>query len=161
MRTDGGTGTERSPDDPLASTVPVHPYRLGSAADGIFSRLGVDVAALPAGDSRRPLLRFCVDWSEQRHHLAGALGAGVLGRMLAADWVRRAAEPSRGRAHPGRPSGADRRPRRRLRVGVDLGGSVRLPAVVQERVAHRGAGQIRHAGCVEVEQLAPPPRTRG
>jgi hypothetical protein len=49
----------------------------------------VDVSALPGGDSRRPLLRFCVDWSEQRHHLAGALGAGMLGRMLAADWVRR------------------------------------------------------------------------
>jgi DNA-binding transcriptional ArsR family regulator len=91
IRTDGVSGTERSPDDPLASTMPVHPYRLGAEADGIFSRLGVDVAALPGGDSRRPLLRFCVDWSEQRHHLAGALGAGLLDRMLAAEWVRRSA----------------------------------------------------------------------
>jgi DNA-binding transcriptional ArsR family regulator len=89
VRTDGGTGTERAPDDPLASTLAMHPYRLGTAADRIFSRLGVDVAALPGGDSRRPLLRFCVDWSEQRHHLAGALGASVLDRMVAADWVRR------------------------------------------------------------------------
>jgi DNA-binding transcriptional ArsR family regulator len=90
VRTDGRSGTERSPDDPLASAMAAHPYRLGRGADGIFARLGVDVAALPGGDSRRPLLRFCVDWSEQRHHLAGALGAAMLDRMLAADWVRRA-----------------------------------------------------------------------
>ena len=70
--------------------MPVHPYRLGPAADGIFSRLGRGRVGAAGGDSRRPLLRFCVDWSEQRHHLAGALGAGMLDRMLAADWVRRA-----------------------------------------------------------------------
>ncbi|MFI5779617.1 hypothetical protein [Nocardia sp. NPDC051570] len=37
---------------------------------------------------RRPLLRFCVDWSEQRHHLGGALGAAVLTRRESAGWVR-------------------------------------------------------------------------
>jgi DNA-binding transcriptional ArsR family regulator len=37
----------------------------------------------------RPLLRACVDWTERRPHLAGALGA-VLHRELAArSWVRR------------------------------------------------------------------------
>jgi DNA-binding transcriptional ArsR family regulator len=45
---------------------------------------GVD---LPA---RRPVIRYCVDWSEQRHHLAGGLGRGLLGRLIDRDWIRRA-----------------------------------------------------------------------
>jgi hypothetical protein len=45
--------------------------------------------------SRRPLVRYCVDWTEQRHHLAGGLGRAMLDRLLAASWVKRT---SRGRA---------------------------------------------------------------
>jgi DNA-binding transcriptional ArsR family regulator len=48
---------------------------------------GIDFDALPR---RRPLIRYCVDWSEQRHHLAGALGAALADRMLELGWVRRA-----------------------------------------------------------------------
>ncbi|WP_043268547.1 hypothetical protein [Streptomyces sp. CT34] len=29
-----------------------------------------------------------MDWAEQRHHLAGALGAAVTARMFALDWLR-------------------------------------------------------------------------
>ncbi|RCG28749.1 ArsR family transcriptional regulator [Sphaerisporangium album] len=38
----------------------------------------------------RPLIRYCVDWSEQRHHLAGALGRGLLERLTETGWLRRA-----------------------------------------------------------------------
>lgn len=94
VRVDGGHGTGRAPGDPLAAAMPAHPYRLGPRAADVFGELGVDVTALRDDrGSRRPLLRFCVDWSEQRHHLAGGLGAGLLSAMVAADWVRRA--PSR------------------------------------------------------------------
>jgi hypothetical protein len=31
-----------------------------------------------------------VDWSEQRHHLAGSLGAAMAERMIELEWVRRA-----------------------------------------------------------------------
>lgn len=89
-RTDGGVGTARRAADRLAAAVRSHPYELGPAADAVFERLGVDLAALqqrPA--SARPLLRFCVDWSEQRHHLAGALGAAVLTHAETARWVMR------------------------------------------------------------------------
>jgi hypothetical protein len=34
-------------------------------------------------------MRYCVDWSEQRHHLAGGLGRGLLDRLHELDWVRR------------------------------------------------------------------------
>jgi hypothetical protein len=43
------------------------------------------------GDGRRPFVRYCVDWSEQRHHLAGALGAQVLGRLDELRWIERRA----------------------------------------------------------------------
>lgn len=38
--------------------------------------LGLDLSALRA--KRRPLCRACLDWSERRTHLAGALGAALL-----------------------------------------------------------------------------------
>ncbi|MFA5962783.1 MAG: helix-turn-helix transcriptional regulator [Sphingomonas sp.] len=51
--------------------------------------LGIDVAAL--GGSRRPLCRACLDWSERKSHLGGALGAAILDHVIAAGWARRAA----------------------------------------------------------------------
>jgi len=50
--------------------------------------LGIDVEQLPAG--RRPLTRPCLDWSERRHHVAGQLGAAILGVLLDRRWVLRA-----------------------------------------------------------------------
>jgi DNA-binding transcriptional ArsR family regulator len=37
---------------------------------------------------RRRLVRYCVDWTEQRHHLAGALGRGIRDRLGELDWIR-------------------------------------------------------------------------
>ena len=49
--------------------------------------LGVDVGAV--GGLRRQTTRACLDWSERRPHLAGALGAAVLDALLERGWVRR------------------------------------------------------------------------
>ncbi|WP_280381624.1 ArsR/SmtB family transcription factor, partial [Nocardia wallacei] len=68
-RTDGIPGTERAQHDPISAPLPDHPYRLGPNAEPLFTELGVDLTA--ARHTRRPLLRFCVDWSEQRHHHSG------------------------------------------------------------------------------------------
>ena len=38
-------------------------------------------------------LRYCVDWSEQRHHLAGRLGAALADRMFELGWIRRTRVP--------------------------------------------------------------------
>jgi hypothetical protein len=61
-------------------------YRLTSRGREELSALGVDMDRLPR---RRSAIRYCVDWGEQRHHLAGALGAALTGRMFALDWLRR------------------------------------------------------------------------
>jgi DNA-binding transcriptional ArsR family regulator len=40
---------------------------------------------------RRPLVRTCLDWTERRSHLGGALGAALLRAALAEGWVSRVA----------------------------------------------------------------------
>jgi len=48
---------------------------------------GVELDALER--QRRPLCKSCLDWSARRNHLAGALGAALLERILARNWARR------------------------------------------------------------------------
>ncbi len=50
----------------------------------------IDIEALR--QSRRPLCRTCLDWSERRMHLGGALGAALLEHMLAARMLRLSSE---------------------------------------------------------------------
>jgi DNA-binding transcriptional ArsR family regulator len=87
---DGAVTTARRPGDALSAPLAAHPYRLGPAAGEVFARIGLpaDVLAEPA-PRRRPLLRFCLDWSEQRHHLGGRLGAELLTTLSAANWITR------------------------------------------------------------------------
>lgn len=40
-------------------------------------------------NTRRALLRDCLDWTERREHLAGALPAAILRRALEAGWLTR------------------------------------------------------------------------
>ncbi len=49
--------------------------------------LGVDVAGARA--ARRAFTRHCIDWTERRPHLAGALGAAIAARLFELGWVRR------------------------------------------------------------------------
>jgi DNA-binding transcriptional ArsR family regulator len=65
-------------------------YELSEGGRDFLVEIGVE---LPTGT--RPMVRYCVDWTEQRHHLSGALGRAVLDRTLSAGWVRRG---PRGRA---------------------------------------------------------------
>ncbi|MFE0026829.1 ArsR/SmtB family transcription factor [Amycolatopsis sp. NPDC059021] len=89
---DGEPSTRRREGDQISAQLKKHPYALGPRATRVFGDLGVDLDAVAA--QRRPLLRFCLDWSEQRHHLAGGLGAAVAARFTELGWVR-----ERGKAH--------------------------------------------------------------
>jgi DNA-binding transcriptional ArsR family regulator len=52
-----------------------------------LGELAIDVAALRP--MRRSFARACLDWSERRPHLAGALGAVLAARFLELGWIER------------------------------------------------------------------------
>lgn len=61
-------------------------YRVTEPGLDALRELGVDVAAA-TGARRRKLACACMDWSERRPHLGGALGAAWLQAMLAQGWL--------------------------------------------------------------------------
>ena len=66
-------------------------YRLTAPGEVFCSGLGIDLRAVRA--KRRIFARKCLDWSERRPHLAGALGAAVAEQAFARGWVRRTKRP--------------------------------------------------------------------
>jgi DNA-binding transcriptional ArsR family regulator len=64
-------------------------FQLTEAGCAAFADLGIDIAMLERG--KRPLVRDCLDWSERRPHLAGALGAALLSAFLERTWLVRVA----------------------------------------------------------------------
>jgi DNA-binding transcriptional ArsR family regulator len=64
-------------------------YRVTELGVERLNELGVDVGAIiaKARTTRRPLARACLDWSERRYHLAGALGAKLCERLLELNWL--------------------------------------------------------------------------
>lgn len=58
-------------------------YRLSRSGTAFLEDLGVVLAP------RRLPIRYCLDWSERNHHLAGAAGRGLLDRFQELDWIRR------------------------------------------------------------------------
>lgn len=53
----------------------------------LLAKLGIDVAGLAR--QRRIFCRPCLDWSVRRPHIAGAVGAALLQRLLETGWLRR------------------------------------------------------------------------
>jgi DNA-binding transcriptional ArsR family regulator len=82
----GGDGTHdplATGEDRLSARGRDLDYRLTPAGREKLGALGVE---LPRSDA----LRYCVDWSEQRHHLSGAAGRALARRLLDQRWIRRA-----------------------------------------------------------------------
>jgi DNA-binding transcriptional ArsR family regulator len=52
-----------------------------------FAGLGLDLAG--AAGRRRRFCRPCIDWSERRPHLGGAVGAALAGHCFAFGWIAR------------------------------------------------------------------------
>lgn len=63
-------------------------YEVTTAGQKWFTALGIDIDN--EQQKRRTFARQCLDWSERRHHIAGSLGAALLKKMIADDWVRKA-----------------------------------------------------------------------
>lgn len=82
---DGKFHPERASADRLSAPGTEVDYRLTDHGAEWLQDLGVDIRAVRG--QRRPLIRYCLDWSEQRHHLAGALGAAIAGLLLDRGWI--------------------------------------------------------------------------
>jgi DNA-binding transcriptional ArsR family regulator len=105
----GGDGTHdpfAAHEDRLSAPGRDLDYRLTPAGHAALRELGVALPD-PRRDGTLPV-RYCVDWSEQRHHLAGAVGRGLTARLLELRWLRRA---DRGRAVHLTPEGRRELPR--------------------------------------------------
>src|SRR5262249_20136642 len=56
-----------------------------AAGTAFLDAFGLDLAAR----TRRAFCRPCIDWSERRPHIAGAVGAGLAARCFALGWIAR------------------------------------------------------------------------
>ena len=61
--------------------------RITEAGTRFLWDLGIDTRI--AGKGRRYLCRACLDWTERRPHIGGAIGAALAERWLALGWIRR------------------------------------------------------------------------
>jgi DNA-binding transcriptional ArsR family regulator len=61
-------------------------HELTDRGQHLVERLGIDLAALRA--SRRVFARSCVDWTDRRSHLAGALPAAITSVFIDRGWLR-------------------------------------------------------------------------
>lgn len=57
------------------------------SGEAFFAKLGIDLSA--SRQSRRVFCRPCIDWSERRAHLAGAVGAALANRLMELRWIAR------------------------------------------------------------------------
>lgn len=62
-------------------------YEVTDKGKDRFEELGVDVAVARA--SRRRFAGHCMDWTERRPHLNGALGAAMMTRLIELGWFDR------------------------------------------------------------------------
>ena len=85
---DGRHNPARAVSDRLSAPGGDIDYRLTGAGEDWARAFGIDLEALRA--RRRPLIRYCTDWSEQQHHLAGGLGAAIAEQFVARGWIERA-----------------------------------------------------------------------
>jgi len=62
------------------------------AGTRFLSEFGIDLSALSS--KRRHLCRLCLDWTERRPHVAGAVGAALTKRCFDLGWMERMKQSS-------------------------------------------------------------------
>ncbi|BAU82354.1 arsR family transcriptional regulator [Streptomyces laurentii] len=65
-----------------------HGLELTPAGRDWLAELSIPLPA-PGGGGRRPAVRPCLDWTERRPHLAGAVGAAICRHAFDAGWLTR------------------------------------------------------------------------
>jgi DNA-binding transcriptional ArsR family regulator len=73
-------------DNPTADTTYFSEnVRLGINSEKTFRALGVDLPSI--ANTRRKYIYACLDWTEKKPHLAGAVGAALYNAMMDQNWV--------------------------------------------------------------------------
>ena len=62
-------------------------YEISPEGEKWFFRFGINIEE--AQKQKRIFLKPCLDWSERRNHIAGSIGALLLNKMIAEDWLRK------------------------------------------------------------------------
>lgn len=91
LRSDSIKVPSHQSTDFLSARVKDHPYYVGPEAEKVLASLGIDLSDISI--QKRALLAFCLDWSEQKHHLVGVLGALLMERFLELGWIYRGKFP--------------------------------------------------------------------
>jgi hypothetical protein len=65
-------------------------YQLTSKGESLINEFGIDCAQL---NVRRAFATQCMDWTERRSHIGGALGAALLNAMLRKGWLAKSRIP--------------------------------------------------------------------
>jgi DNA-binding transcriptional ArsR family regulator len=63
-------------------------YRVTAPGIKWFNTIGIDIDLVK--QTKRKFAYPCLDWSERKHHLGGALGAALLDIIAKNDWIRKA-----------------------------------------------------------------------
>ena len=92
------------PDDDEAAEITTAGIRF-------FTQLGIELP--PRRSTRRHFCRLCLDWTERRPHIAGAIGAALTKRYFDLGWMERTKAQPRRRRHLVRTAGLPEDPRRR------------------------------------------------
>ena len=62
-------------------------YQIGLRGNEWFAKIGLEINGLRR--SRRSFATKCLDWTERKPHIAGALGAAIFSRLVALGWIAR------------------------------------------------------------------------
>ncbi|MDX6428631.1 MAG: hypothetical protein QOE54_997 [Streptosporangiaceae bacterium] len=71
----------------------IHPETCHPTSEGARRLAAIGVDAIALRGTRRRLAGPCLDWTERRPHLNGALGAAITGRVIELGWFHRGAVP--------------------------------------------------------------------
>ena len=82
----GGPGPDGPGPDGTGSDLATE-YEVTQTGTGALAAFGVDVSA--ARRSRRRFAGACLDWTQRRPHLSGALGAAITARLIDLGWITR------------------------------------------------------------------------
>jgi DNA-binding transcriptional ArsR family regulator len=86
---DGGPAVVEGRRDHLAPQAAIRPEAFVVTPDGMatLTSFGLNIGTLKR--SRRRFAGACLDWTERKPHLNGALGAAMTGRLMGLGWIER------------------------------------------------------------------------